>query len=196
MRPSSPGPPVPTLRFESLTPQRWGDLCALFGERGACGGCWCMHWRLPAAEYTAGKGTKNRGRLKALVDSGRASGVIAYAGDRPIGWAAVEPRSVFVRLESSRVLRGGDDLPVWSVPCLFVLSEFRNRGVSIELLKAASAHAKSRGARVLEGYPVIPRREKMPAAFAWTGTLSAFVAAGFEEFVRHSPVRPVMRKAL
>ncbi|MBK8914995.1 MAG: GNAT family N-acetyltransferase [Phycisphaerales bacterium] len=179
-----------------MTPARWNDLCTLFGERGACGGCWCMHWRLPAAEYQAGKGAKNRDRLRRLVDGGKASGVIAYTGEGPIGWAAVEPRSAFVRLESSRVLRGGDDLPVWSVPCLFVLAEFRNRGVSVALLKAAAAQAKARGARVLEGYPVIPRREKMPAAFAWTGTLSAFIAAGFSEFVRHSPVRPIMRKTL
>jgi hypothetical protein len=35
----------------------------------------------------------------------------------------------------------------------------------------------------------------MPAAFAWTGTLSAFVAAGYEEVARGSPSRPIMRLA-
>jgi hypothetical protein len=29
-----------------VTPARWPDLEQLFGERGACGGCWCMVWRL------------------------------------------------------------------------------------------------------------------------------------------------------
>jgi hypothetical protein len=30
------------LEFHELTSERWGDLEALFGERGACGGCWCV----------------------------------------------------------------------------------------------------------------------------------------------------------
>lgn len=34
---------------EPATRERWSDLERLFGERGACGGCWCMHRRLPAA---------------------------------------------------------------------------------------------------------------------------------------------------
>jgi len=32
-------PPPAGYRFEPLTPARWGDLEALFGARGACGGC-------------------------------------------------------------------------------------------------------------------------------------------------------------
>ncbi|HEB84575.1 MAG TPA: N-acetyltransferase, partial [Bacteroidetes bacterium] len=34
-----------TLEVYPLSPERWGDFEALFGERGACGGCWCMYWR-------------------------------------------------------------------------------------------------------------------------------------------------------
>jgi hypothetical protein len=32
------------LQFKELTPDRWSDVEALFGTRGACGGCWCMLW--------------------------------------------------------------------------------------------------------------------------------------------------------
>jgi hypothetical protein len=35
------------LAFHPLTPERWHDLEQLFGTRGACGGCWCMWWRVP-----------------------------------------------------------------------------------------------------------------------------------------------------
>lgn len=181
------------FEFHPLAPERWADLEALFGERGACGGCWCMYWRLPAAQYQAGKGQTNRDALRKLVDGGLASGILAYADGRPIGWCAVEPRSSFVRLNASRVLKSPDEQPVWCAPCLFVHKDYRRQGVSARLLRAAVALAKSRGAKIVEGYPVIPRRENMPAAFAWTGTLASFVAAGFTECVRNSPVRPIMR---
>ena len=37
---------ISDLEVYPLTPERWADLEELFGENGACGGCWCMWWRL------------------------------------------------------------------------------------------------------------------------------------------------------
>ena len=53
--------------FQPATADRWPDLEALFGERGACGGCWCMAWRLPRAGYEAGKSGANRKALRRLT---------------------------------------------------------------------------------------------------------------------------------
>jgi len=172
---------------------RWTDLELLLGERGGCGGCWCMTWRLPAARFERDKGARNRAALRRLVETGPPPGVIAYDGDAPIGWCAVAPRAEYVRLSRSRVLEPIDDIPVWSVSCLFVARPFRRRGVSVALLRAAAAFAGEHGARVVEGYPVVPYAEKMPDAFAWTGTVAAFLAAGYEEVARRSPRRPIMR---
>ncbi len=33
------------IRIAPLTGENWPDLEALFGPRGAVGGCWCMYWR-------------------------------------------------------------------------------------------------------------------------------------------------------
>jgi hypothetical protein len=49
------------------------------------------------------------------------------------------------------------------------------------------------GARIVESYPVIPRGSRLPDAFAWTGTLSAFAGAGFVEVARGSETRPIVR---
>jgi hypothetical protein len=54
-------------------------------------------------------------------------------------------------------------------------------------------YAKKQGAGILEGYPVEPKKDKMPDAFAWTGIASAYRAAGFEEVARRSETRPIMR---
>ena len=177
----------------ALTPERWPDLEALFGLRGACGGCWCMVWRLKHAEFERQKGEANRRIFKAIVESGAAPGLLGYAGREPIAWCAVAPREHYPALGRSRVLQPVDDQPVWSVTCLFVARRFRRQGLTVRMLRAAVAHAGQRGARIVEGYPVEPKTADMPAAFAWTGTASAFRQAGFVEVLRRSPTRPIMR---
>ncbi len=179
--------------FRPLTSERWPDLEELFGTRGASGGCWCMWWRLPRAQYEAQKGEANKDALRAIVRAGRVPGLLAYAADRPIAWCAVAPREEFPVLARSRTLKPIDDAPVWSVVCLFVAKPHRRRGITPRLLGAAVDYAARHGARIVEGYPVEPRSGAVPDAFAWTGTVSAFRRAGFVEALRRSPTRPIMR---
>lgn len=184
------------LTFRPLTPDRWGDFVALFGQRGACGGCWCMFDRRPRAEWLAQKGAGNRRAMKRLVDGGTIPGILAYAGTEPIGWCAVAPRSEILSLARSRTLKPIDDRPVWSVTCFFVARGHRRRGLSTSLLEAAAAYVKRRGGRILEGYPVVPSTGTLPDAFAWTGLDTAYRRAGFEEVARPSRTRAIMRKTL
>lgn len=184
------------VRVVPAAPERWPDLERLFGARGACGGCWCMHFRLHKAEFERGKGAGNRGALRRLVLGGPPPGVLAYAGGKAVGWCAVAPREAYPRLERSRAMRPLDDRPVWSIVCLFVAREFRRRGISVALLRGAAEHAARGGAEVVEGYPVEPRSGEMPDVFAWTGTASAFLAAGFREAGRALPGRPIMRRVM
>jgi len=181
------------FQYHALTPDRWGDLEELFGERGACGGCWCMWWRLRRSEFEKQKGDKNKAAFKDVVDSGDVPGILAYANGSPIGWCALAPRETYSALERSRVLKRLDDKPVWSIVCLFIAKPYRRKGVSVELLKAAADYVRKRGGKFVEAYPVEPRTGAMPDAFAWTGLASAFRQAGFTECERRSPTRPIMR---
>lgn len=188
--------PAPALTIRPLTPSRWKDFETLFGPNGACAGCWCLWNRQTSAEFRANRGAKNKRIMRRLVAGGETPGLIAYQGKTPVGWAAVGPRSVYRRLETSRVLKPVDDRPVWSAPCFFVAREARGRGVTVALLEAAAAHARKRGATILEGYPVDTRGKKTAPAFVWWGTASAFAKAGFTEAARRSKARPVMRRRL
>jgi len=187
-------PDLSRLKFHWATPARWDDVAELFGERGACGGCWCMAWRLRHRDWVAGKGAKNRRALKRLITSGERPGVLACLDGGAVGWCALAPREAYVHLERSRVLMPVDDRPVWSVSCLFILRSHRRLGIASRLLEAAARMAAARGARVVEGYPVVNRMPKAPDAFLWTGVPSAFIKAGFREVARRSPVRPIMRR--
>jgi GNAT superfamily N-acetyltransferase len=181
-----------SITFHAATPSRWSDLEELFGERGACGGCWCMFWRLPRKEFDTGKGARNKRALKAIVVAGQEPGILAYIGKEPIGWCALAPRETYNALERSRILSPLDDKPVWSISCLFIKKPYRRKGVSAQLLRAAIKFAAHHGAKTLEGYPVDPS-QNMPDPFLWNGTLSAFRAAGFKEVLRRSKSRPIMR---
>lgn len=181
------------LVFRAATPSRWPDVEQLFGERGACGGCWCMVWRLKRKDWEAGKGAGNKRALRNLVRSGDRPGILGYVGRLPVAWCAVAPREQYGSLARSRVLKPIDDRPVWSVSCLFVLKPYRRRGVSVRMLKAAADFAARQGATMVEGYPVEPTMSPTPDAFVWTGLPSAFLRAGFREVARPSRIRPIMR---
>jgi GNAT superfamily N-acetyltransferase len=181
------------LKFYPVTAKLWKDLEKLFGERGACGGCWCMWWRLSRSEFNKQKGQGNKRALKKIIDSGEIPGILAYDTSGPIGWCSVAPREKFSTLERSRILQRVDEKPVWSVVCFFIAKPFRRKGVTIALLKAAIEHAKKNGAKVVEGYPVDPKKGETPDVFANTGLASAFRQAGFVEVLRRSETRPIMR---
>lgn len=184
------------LEIHPAKPDRWADLEALFSTRGSCAGCWCMWWRVPRSVFRRQKAEGNRAALKALVDGGTVPGLLAYADGRPVGWVSLAPREDYPPLSRSRALQPVDDRPVWSVVCFFVVRPFRRRGLTVRLLEAAAEFARQRGAILLEGYPVEPRKAAIPDASAYMGLPSAYRQAGFKEVARRSPTRPIMRLPL
>ena len=182
------------LTFQPLVPKQWNKFVSLFGERGACGGCWCMLWRLTRKEFELQKGNGNKLAMKSIVDGGEPPGILAIHNNDAIGWCAIAPRISYPALLRSLIMQPIDDRPCWTISCLFINKSYRKRGVSTQLIRAATEYAKSQGAEIVEGYPVEPKSEKdIPPAFAWTGIPKSFIAAGFQEVARRSPTRPFMR---
>jgi GNAT superfamily N-acetyltransferase len=155
-----------------------------------------MWWRLTRSEWERGKGSLNKRAFKRIVYSGEVPGIIAYAGRLPVGWCAVAPRESFSALERSRVLKPVDEKPVWSIACFFIARAYRGKGVAAGLVGAAVEFAGRKKAKIVEAYPVEPRKGRLPDAFAWTGTVSLFRKAGFKEVLRRSKTRPIMRRTV
>lgn len=152
--------------------------------------------RQSSREFEDCKGEANQNALHRLVDDGRVPGLLAYDDGLPVGWVSLGAREVFSRLQRSRVTKPVDDLPVWAITCFVVHRKYRHRGVATQLLEAAIEYARTQGAAAVEGYPVEPRKDEMPAIYAWMGVASMFTNAGFEELARRSEHRPVMRLPL
>jgi GNAT superfamily N-acetyltransferase len=179
-----------------LTPELWPQLEDLFGPVGACAGCWCLWWRLGSA-YRKLTREEAKAAFRAVVEAGPPPGVLALREDGvAVGWCQVTPRAALPHLAKARFTRALDAAPVWSLSCFFVRKGWRGRGVMTALLDGAVAWAQSRGATVLEAYPVRTDGERLSNANLYTGSAASFLAAGFVEAGAHAPHRPIVRRAL
>ena len=185
------------IEVRPLDPHDWPVIEDLFGENGACGGCWCMSWRVPHGGklWEQSKGEKNRRAFKRLVQAGEVHGCLAFVDSEPVGWCCIGPRGDFPRLATIKALQLPWDEGTWSVTCFFIRSRWRNRGVASALLRAAVKLARDQGARELEGYPVRPYGDgRIPAAFAWTGVPRLFQEQKFVTLTPPGHPRDIYRK--
>ncbi len=150
-------------------------------------------WRLPKQQYLRQKGEVNKQAMRALVLGGAVPGLLAYAGEEPIGWCAVAPRESYPALDRSRSRKALDDQPVWSITCVYVARSHRRQHLSRTLIAAALRHVRSQGGRIVEAYPVPAKPGVRSTNYAYTRFVSAFEAVGFSLHVRRSETRPVMR---
>src|SRR6185369_525197 len=75
-----------SLSIKPIKRNLWTDLEELFGSNGACGGCWCMNWKLRGKAYEEAKGFEARQMHKAIIDSGVITGLLAYWDGEVVGW--------------------------------------------------------------------------------------------------------------
>lgn len=141
-----------------------------------------MYWRLEKGErWEDLKGGPAKRRMRQLVKAGQARGAIAFTCEEPVGWIAYGRRRDFPRLDRARTLACQDAGGVWALPCFYIKAGWRDRGVATALLKHALRSLRRQGAKIAEGYPVnLKPGQRLPNAFAWTGTRSLFTGAGFE----------------
>jgi GNAT superfamily N-acetyltransferase len=174
------------------------DLAIVFGTRGSAARCWCQRYKLrPREAFSRFPAEERAFRLRQQCSGEETAGLIAYLDGEPVGWCAVEPRTSYEGLlRNNRVPWEGRDEDkaddsVWAITCLFTRAGFRREGVSYALARAAVDHARERGARALEAYPMTTRNAILEELHV--GTEGAFAAAGFTEVSRPTVRRSVMR---
>lgn len=188
----------------------WDDLQTIL--TGTAGRCQCTRQRLGDREWYALPVEQRAQVLRDAVacddravpddmlrrDPARTAGIVAYVDDEPAGWAAVDARSAFRRLRGSPVPWAGrtehpDDASVWAIACLVVRRGYRGRGLTYALVAAAVDHARERGARALEGYPMLTGGAEVTWDELSVGPVGPFLAAGFTEVSHPTKRRLVMR---
>ena len=152
------------VTFVPANEASWEDLQAIFGTTDA-GYCQCQRFKIRGWIWTASTLDERMGMLQdqtacGIPDAPSTSGLVAYVDGEPAGWVAVEPRTAYVKLRTSRVpwtdrSEDKDDDSVWAVTCMTVRKGFRGRGLTYQLARATIDHARARGARALEAYPML-----------------------------------------
>jgi GNAT superfamily N-acetyltransferase len=161
------------LKFKEVTEGNWGDFEKLFQCKGGPKACWCMVWRATSGEAKQTDGVSRKAAMKQRIFADTVVGLLGYVDDEPVVWCSVAPRSTYRRLTED----GSSDEGIWSIACIFVVRRLRGQGLSQSIISAAVAFAKSRGARVVEAYPVDPSSP----SYRFMGFIPMFEAAGFRE---------------
>ena len=180
------------------TADRWPDLEMLFGQNGACGGCWCMFWRLKRSDYKQLQGEGTKAVLRDLTLKNEIPGMLAYVDGQAVGWISIGPRQQYLALENSRILKRLDDQPVWSIVCFFTKKNFRRQGIMLALVKGAVHYALEHQAQIIEAYPIDMQSPKLAGqrlsgSSGYMGLASVFRQAGFVEVARASETQLMMR---
>jgi GNAT superfamily N-acetyltransferase len=184
----------------------WQDITAIFGTRGVGAVCWCQRYKLaPREAFRSHPPEERAARMRAQTHAGEStspttSGLVAYLDGEPVGWCAVEPRPSYIGL--LRVYRtpwqgraeDKADAGVWAVTCFMIRAGYRGQGVSRALATATVEHARARGARAIEAYPMISQPgEEVTWGEEHVGFSDVFEAAGFHAVSRPGIRRVVMR---
>jgi GNAT superfamily N-acetyltransferase len=127
------------------------------------------------------------------------SGLVAFLGDEPVGWVAVEPRTAYPKLRSLRVPWTGrredkNDNGIWAVTCFCVRKGYRGRGITYQLAQAAADHARAHGATAVEGYGMVTEPfVEITWGEVHVGAVQVFAEAGFTQVSAPTKRRRVMR---
>ena len=181
-----------------LTAARWADFEAVMGPQGACYGCWCSYFRMPAAVRKLTDANQKRQAMYDRVAAGPPPGLIGYIDTRPVAWLQVGPRADVPNWNSSRTvsrpLEKADaaDPSIWAVSCFFVVSGQRGKRLSHAMLSAAIDFAATNGCRLLEACPIDLAKQSKSVGL-YVGPTAVFRKAGFEEVALRKPGRPLMR---
>jgi GNAT superfamily N-acetyltransferase len=179
----------PEIQYRAVTRETLADLTAFSGCHGKFQYCSCMRWRMRSTEYQKSTKQIRAEKLTKLVSAGTPVGILAYAGNEPIGWCSIAPRESYEALERYKALPRVDHASVWSVVCFFVDRRFRRRQVTRGLLKAGLDYARSQGARIIEGYPVEPGSR----LYTYMGSPATFRNAGFQDVTPKGQQRKIVR---
>jgi GNAT superfamily N-acetyltransferase len=188
-----------TLSFHALEPARLADWLAFFdgpafADNPDWGTCYCRYFLFEggkdAWEVACATPGVNRTAMTALVRAGSVDGLLAYDGDRVIGWVHFGPTS---RFKASGGALAPAEPDVASIVCFLVAAEHRRRGVARALLRAACDDLARRGFDSVDARPA--RDTQAEAMNQFTGPLPLYLAEGFE-VVAEAKVRVRVRRSL
>jgi predicted GNAT family acetyltransferase len=177
------------LTFREVTPATLPEFEAFFSAPGAPHFCWCVVWRRTTEEARHHGSADRKAQMLKRIRAGTPVGLLGYDGDTAAGWVSVAPRGTHRNLGGPAAL---PDENIWSIVCFFVPRKRRGAGTVRALIKGAVAHARAKGATIVEAYPV----DRAAPSYRYMGFTDVFAGAGFTDEGMAGTRRHVMRLRL
>ncbi len=190
---------VSNAQIRPLSPDAVGDYLRFFDDDAfpdnpAWASCYCISYNiaLPGDEFEERSAAENRAGKAGMIERGQATGVLAYAGGRVVGWCNAGPRALYPTLDRVPEFAADDAATAGVIVCFVIAPGARGQGLARKLLDGACEMLGERGLAHVDAYP--PRRAGTDAG-SYHGKLSMYLDAGFEE-IRDAGRYVVVRKAL
>ena len=189
-----------TYATKELSPETWGDFERLFTPGRGWAFCACMLYQrgchLDGKQFPDRESAwvQNQAEKRALVDAGRAHGILVYEDPEPIGWCQYGPAEELPLPGADRRARRIPPLGQgvrWRLTCFVTVVGRRRRGVAGVALRAALEAMRARGGGLVEAYPTLTPGD---ANWAHLGTVSLFKREGFREVSRPNDRYVVMQR--
>lgn len=120
---------------QPVTSANWQKLVDLFKANGNTNYCWCMTWRMSGSDFRSCSSGDRKKELEQRVQKEIPVGVLGFMEGDPVAWCSIAPRKTYSRLKRSRTIKPPGGTQVWSVVCLFLSRELRQKGYTEKLLK-------------------------------------------------------------
>jgi GNAT superfamily N-acetyltransferase len=174
----------PLVAIKRLSSANEAEFFRVHGD----GWCQCVAWWVPTWDGWGERSAEDNAALRRnLFKSHIHDGYLIYGDGALAGWCQAWKRDAFVKLAAQFNTVSADD--AWMIGCLYVLPDFRRRGVARAALSLVVEDLRLRGARTLDAYP---KRGAADADELWNGPESTYAQLGFA-VVREDAKRPVMR---
>jgi len=185
--------------IRELTPELLNDFLNFFdhhafADNPAWFGCYCMYYHFTGTgeEWDKRSASENREAISDLIKRGEAHGLLAYVGERPVGWCHAAPRTTIPRLKIYRDFAVEDPERAGSIVCFVIAKPFRGQGIARRLLDVACEIFTRQGLTFAEAYP---RKHSESDADNFPGPLKMYLDAGFTVF-RELERYVIVRKSL
>lgn len=185
--------------IHALTPQRKDDFFMFFeniafAEHPEWGcDCFCCFFHAENREvWEAATGETNKAAAAKMIDNGVMRGLLAYDGDKPVGWCHYDLLQNLpgVRLFYGDLASGEDERA--AIACFTIAQGYRGQGIASQLLQYALDDLKTQGVKQAEAYPVIGNASQ---EHNYHGPLSMYLKQGFE-VVRETKDHAIVVKTL
>lgn len=151
------------------------------------GTCFCRFYytNCPGEEWKARSGEHNKQEALEDINQENMKGLLAFDGDKCIGWCSANDVSRFPRIYADvKEILG--DKKTGCVICYVIHPEYRRQGVARLLLKTAIESFREDG---FDAVLALPVDMKSPQETHYRGTINMYLENGFKEIKREEELR-------